>query len=189
MRLLAAAALALTLGLGLTAAEPALAGTVSGVTLSDSASVNGTDLVLNGIGARKKYMFTIYVGGLYLPSKTTDAAQAIQQDVPKKLVMHFVYSGGVTKQQLVDTFKEGVTKQSPSKPIGPQWDKLYGMLEDVGSGDEIVFEYVPGQGTKVTVKGTERGVIPGKAFMVSLFTVYLGDSPPTSALKKGMLGE
>ena len=73
MRLLAAAALVFALG-----AQPAVAATLSGVTVSDSASVAGKDLVLNGVGARKKYMFTIYVGALYLPAKTTNAKTAIE---------------------------------------------------------------------------------------------------------------
>ena len=183
MRLLAAAALVFALG-----AEPAVAATLSGVTVSDSASVAGKDLVLNGVGARKKYMFTIYVGALYLPAKTTNAKTAIEQDVPKKLVMHFVYSGGVTKQQLVDTFNEGIAKQANGAAVKPRWEQLYGMLADVGTGDEIVFDYTPGTGTVVTVKGQKKGTIAGKDFMVSLYTVYLGDNPPTAALKSGMLG-
>ena len=102
--------------------------------------------------------------------------------------MHFVYSGGVTKQQLVDTFNEGIAKQANGAAVKPRWEQLYGMLADVGTGDEIVFDYTPGTGTVVTVKGQKKGTIAGKDFMVSLYTVYLGDNPPTAALKSGMLG-
>ncbi|MFK7926948.1 MAG: chalcone isomerase family protein [Myxococcota bacterium] len=178
----------LFLGLVMMAAEPALAATLSGVTLSDSATVSGSPLVLNGIGARKKYMFTVYVGALYLPAKTTSAQKAINDDVAKKLVMHFVYSGGVTKKQLVDTYKEGLAKQGNAASLQAKYDTLFGMLSDVGSGDEIVFDYAPGAGTTVRVKGAKKGTISGKPFMVSLFTIYLGSSPPTGALKSGMMG-
>lgn len=185
MRWLSPVVLALTM----MAAEPALAASLSGVELSDSATVAGSPLVLNGIGARKKYMFTIYVGGLYLPAKTTSASKAINDDVPKKLVMHFVYSGGVTKQQLVDTYNEGLAKQANGASLQGQYDQLYGMLANVSSGDQLVFDYAPGKGTTVSVKGAKKGTIPGKAFMVSFFTIYLGANPPTSALKNGMMGK
>ena len=76
--------------LGLLSSTPALAGTLEGVTLPDIASVGGSQLVLNGMGLREKYFLDIYVGGLYLPAKTTDAARAIGDDVPKRIVMHMV---------------------------------------------------------------------------------------------------
>lgn len=178
----------LTLALVMMAAEPALAASLSGVELSDTATVSGSPLVLNGLGARKKYLFTIYVGGLYLPAKTTSSHKAINDDVAKRLVMHFVYSGGVTKQQLVDTYNEGLAKQGNAAALKGAYDSLFGMLSDVGTGDQIVFDYAPGTGTTVSVKGAKKGTIAGKAFMVSLFTVYLGSSPPTSGLKSGMMG-
>ena len=61
MRILAAVALCLLL------AVPAGAGTLAGVTLPDTAQVAGKDLVLNGLGLRKKFVIKVYVGGLYLP--------------------------------------------------------------------------------------------------------------------------
>lgn len=179
----------LTLALVMMAAEPVLAATLSGVELADSTSVSGSPVVLNGLGARKKYMFTVYVGALYLPAKTTSAQKAIHDDVAKRLMMHFVYSGGVTKQQLVDTFNEGLAKQGNGAALKASYDKLYGMLADVGAGDQIIFDYTPGTGTTVSVKGAKKGTIAGKSFMVSLFTVYLGANPPTAGLKSGMMGQ
>ena len=64
---------------------------LSGVNVPDTATVGGQDLVLNGLGLREKYFIDIYVGGLYLPQKTTDSAKAIQDDVPKRITMQFTY--------------------------------------------------------------------------------------------------
>ncbi len=157
---------------------------IAGVTLPDSVSVGGQALQLNGVGLREKYYIDVYVGALYLPSKTKSGSEAISKDVAKRITMHFIYKQ-VTKDQLVETFAEGFAKTSP--PAGTA-DQLYGMLSDVKAGDEIVLDYVPGSGTTVTVRGKARGTIAGKEFMTALWTVFLGTSPPTAALKAGMLG-
>ena len=58
------AALALS-GLFL-AARPALARELAGVSLPDTLSAGDKALKLNGLGLRKKAIFKVYVGGLYL---------------------------------------------------------------------------------------------------------------------------
>jgi hypothetical protein len=159
-----------------------------GVTMPDSATVGGTALVLNGMGLREKYFINVYVGGLYLPSKTTDAKSAIDQDVAKKFVMHFQYS--VPKDKMVEAYEEGLTNNAGALK-GAQaanFQTFYGWLADMASGDEIVYEYVPGKGTTVSVKGAVKGTIEGTDFMKALFAIYLGATPPTAALKSGVMG-
>lgn len=168
----------------------AYAGSLAGVTVPDNATVGGQELVLNGLGLREKWTIDVYIGSLYLPSKTSDAASIIADDVPKRLGMHFVYSS-VSKQQLVDTYKEGLAKQPAATQavLAPRYEQLYSMLTDVTSGQEVRFEYVPGTGTTVSIAGKTKGTITGADFMRSLFTIYLGESPPTTKLKRGMLGQ
>lgn len=163
------------------------AATLAGVTLPDTATVGGQSLVLNGVGLREKFFFDIYVGGLYLPAKTTSASEAIDQDVPKRIVMHFMYSE-VTAAQLVEAYVEGTAKNPAAVAQAENLKKLHGWMEAVHPGDEVVLDYVPGAGTTVTVKGTVKGTIPGADFMKVLWAVYLGPNPPTGALKSGMLG-
>ncbi len=166
---------------------PATAASLGGVTLPDTATVGGQNLVLNGIGLREKFFFDIYVGGLYLPAKTTSATAAIEEDVPKRLVMHFIYSE-VTAAQLVEAYGEGTSKNPAAAAQAENLKKLHGWMEAVHPGDEVAFDYVPGTGTAVTVKGAAKGTIPGADFMKVLWTVYLGPNPPTGALRSGMLG-
>ena len=166
---------------------PADAASLAGVTLPDTATVGGQSLVLNGLGLREKFYFDIYVGGLYLPAKTTAASSAIDQDVPKRLVMHFIYKE-VTAEQLVEAYEEGTAKNPAAPAQAENLTKLHGWMEAVHPGDEVVFDYVPGTGTSVTVKGASKGTIPGADFMKVLWSVYLGSNPPTTALRSGMLG-
>lgn len=167
---------------------PAFAGSLAGVTAPDTATVGGQTLVLNGLGLREKFYFDIYVGALYLPAKTTSGTTAITQDVPKRIQMTFVYSA-VTKAQLVEAYDEGLAYDKNAAAVKDRFETLEGYLTDVAAKDVITFDYVPGAGTTVTVKGVKKGTIAGKDFMESLWAVYLGEHPPTAKLKSGMLGQ
>jgi hypothetical protein len=151
----------------------------------DSVTVGGQAVVLNGLGLREKYYIDVYVGALYLAKKTRSGSEAIASDAPKRIAMHFLYDK-VSKDQLVETLREGFG-HAPAAPAGTL-DQLCGYMADVKAGDVVAFDYAPGAGTAVSVKGKVRGTIPGKDFMVSLWTVFLGTSPPTARLKAGMLG-
>ena len=62
-------------------------------------------------------------------------------------------------------------------------------MEDFTTGDELIFDYIPGKGTIFTIKGEVKGVIPGKDFMEALFSIYVGAYPASEQLKKGLLGQ
>lgn len=165
----------------------ALGGTLAGVTLPDTATVGGEPLVLNGMGLREKFFIDVYVGGLYVKHKSTDAKALIAADEPKRIVMHFIYSS-VPKSKVISTWREAFAANGGgdlTREIG----QLESWLVDFTTGDEVVMDYVPGKGTTFTVKGVEKGTIPGEAFMKALWSVYLGDSPPTRAFKDGILGK
>lgn len=173
------------LGLSLLISLPALAGQLAGVTMPDSITVGGQNLVLNGMGLREKYFLDIYVGGLYLPAKTTDAKKAIDDDVPKQITMTMTYD--LSKEKLGETMRESINN-SGQPEAKKHAETLAGWMEDVSDGDQIILRYEPGKGTTVIVKGKEKGTIEGLPFMKAIWGIYLGPNPPTGALKKGMLG-
>ena len=76
----------------------ASAATLAGVTLEDKTTVNGQNLVLNGLGLRKKFFIKVYVGGLYLQAKMSNPAAIVASDTPRRMVMAFLYS--VSKEQM-----------------------------------------------------------------------------------------
>lgn len=166
---------------------PAHAAELAGVTMADTATVGGKTVMLNGMGLREKFFIDVYVGGLYLPAKTKDSTKAISDDVPKKIVMHFVYSE-VSAEKLAGAYNSGFKSVGALTSQADGLQTLNGYMETVHKGDIVVLEYVPGTGTTVTVKGAKKGTIAGAEFMKALWGVYLGPSPPTGALKNGMLG-
>ena len=64
-------AMLLAVALGLATAASAVE--VAGVAVPDKAQVAGRELVLNGAGLRKRAIFKVYVGSLYLPKKARRA--------------------------------------------------------------------------------------------------------------------
>ena len=152
---------------------------------------DGTQLVLNGAGIRSKFVFDIYIGQLYLKEKNTDAAAVIQADTGKRIAMHFLYSE-VGKDKLVDGWNEGFEGNGTKEQLAAlkgQIDAFNAMFDTVKEGDEIILDYIPGTGTTVTIKGMNKGTIPGKAFNDLLLAIWIGEEPVTDDLKDEMLGK
>lgn len=175
----------LILSLLLALSTPALAGELAGVTMADSQTVAGQQLVLNGMGLREKFFIDVYVGGLYLPASTTDFSSAINSDVPKQIRMHFIYHS-VPAAKMVDTYEEGFDA-TLRLGIDAEIDQFLGWMEDLTTGDEMILTYVPGTGTTVTIKGHEKGTIANPQFMKLVFTNYIGPNA-NRQLRQGMLG-
>jgi len=165
------------------------AATLAGVTLPDSTQVAGKTLVLNGVGLRTKYFVKVYVAGLYLEQKSSDANAIMKSDAPRRLVMHFVRD--VSKGQMTDAFQEGFEKNSPEavKSMKADIDRLLGAVTDIKEGQEMVFTYVPGTGTTMSINGEDKFTIADPAFAPVVFSLWLGPKPPNADLKKGLLGQ
>ena len=165
------------------------AATLAGVTLPDTEQVGNTKPVLNGLGVRTKYMVKVYVAGLYLEQKSSDANAIIKADAPKMIVMQFVHSA--SKGQMTDAFNESFNDNTPDavKTMKPDIGRLLAAIDAVKVGDKMVFTYVPGTGTTYALNGQDKVTIAGPAFGQVMFSVWLGPKPPTADLKKGMLGQ
>ena len=165
------------------------AATLAGVDVPDSATVANTPLVLNGIGLRTKFFFKIYVGGLYLPAKNSDAAAIIAGTTANRVLMHMIYE--VSKEQFADAWEEGFNGNVPDQDdmLKENIKQFTAWFGDCKKDDVITLDYTPGLGTQIFWNGTLRGTITNEAFHHALMSVFLGPNPPTSSLKDGMLGK
>ena len=165
------------------------AASLAGVTLPDTEQVGGKTLVLNGLGLRTKAIFKIYVAGLYLEQKSSDAVAIIKAGGPYRIVMQFVHVA--SQSQMSDAFKESFTDNTPDamNTMKPDIDRFLAAIEAVKVGDQMIFTYVPGTGTTFAINGKDKLTIAGSAFRPVLLSVWLGPKPPTAAVKKGMLGQ
>jgi predicted deacylase len=176
--------------LSLAIAIPALALTLAGVNLEDKATVAGQTLVLNGAGLRKKLFIKVYVGGLYLPAKQSNAAAVLAADAPRRQVMHFLYS--VSKEQMCDAWNEGLEQntKNPTAEVKGAFKTLCNLMEPIPKGNRLTLTYVPGTGTTVEVNGKNKGTLPGKATADAILATWIGANPsPGEDFKKGVLGQ
>jgi hypothetical protein len=166
----------------------ATADELAGVTMADRVAADGQQLVLNGMGLRKKFFIKVYVAGLYLPAKTSDAAKVLAADEARRTDMHFLY--GVDRGKICEGWDEGVANNAPraSAAVKEQMAALCKLMEDMEEGDRMTFTYVPGTGTTVEVKGQAKGTLEGKAFADALWSTWLGPKPPSTDFKAGLLG-
>jgi hypothetical protein len=162
---------------------------LAGVNLPDTTTVGDKSLVLNGLGLRSEFMVKVYVAGLYLPHKSSDANAIIKVDEPKRMVMQFLHNA--SKKQTTDAFDESFKDNAPDaeKTMKTDIDGFLGALEDVKVGEQMVFTYVPATGTTLAINGKDKLTIAGAPFGQLVFSVWLGPKPPTANLKKGILGQ
>jgi hypothetical protein len=171
-------------------AVPATAGTLSGVTLPDKVDADGHNLVLNGMGLRKKLIIKVYVGGLYLQQKGKVAAtQVLASDRPYRMALHFIYD--VSKEQMCEAWQEGLAANTPkaSAEVKKNFQTLCGYMDGVGKGQQLTLTYLPGQGTRVEIAGKAKGTLPGKATADAVLATWIGPDPgPGEDFKKAVLG-
>ena len=163
---------------------------VAGVNVTDSATVGGQQLKLNGAGVRTKFFMDIYIGALYLNSKTQDANAAIMAAGNKRVLMHFLYSE-VSQEKLVAAWNEGFENnqsKADMEKLQARLTAFNAMFATAVKGDEIVIDFVMND-TSVSINGDNKGTIQGKDFQQALLKVWLGKKPADDDLKEGMLGE
>src|SRR5262245_6558316 len=166
---------------------PALGAELSGATLPDTLAAGDKTLKLNGLGLRKKAMFKVYVGGLYLESPSKDAGAILAADQAKGIRMHFLRD--LTKAQLVEAFKEVYETNAKDRAAQKAaFDLMLALVPDVKEVSTLTLVYVPGKGTTMSAGSKELGKFEGKGFADAVFAIWLGPKPPSDDLKKGMLG-
>jgi hypothetical protein len=144
-------------------------------------------LKLNGLGLRKKAVFKVYVGGLYLESASKDPAAILSSDQARAIRMQFLRD--LSRSQLVDAFREGFEENAKDQTDQKAaFDKMLALVPDVKGGDTMTLAYSPGKGTSLSVDDKELGVFAGKGFADAVFSIWLGPKPPSEELKSGMLG-
>ncbi len=170
----------------------ALAAEKAGVSVDDEVrTANGQTLVLNGQGLREKLWVDVYVGSLYLPSKSSDVAEILSRPGPWRVQLDFIYKE-VSQEQLLEGWREGFeNNQSVAtlEKLRPRIEQFYASFgESAVARDRYVFEYVPTIGTRITKNDQPIGAIAGEDFANALLEIWLGNKPADKGLKRGMLG-
>ncbi len=167
---------------------------VAGVKLADTVRVGdgGPELSLNGAGVRTRFMFKVYVGALYLQQKKTTAAAVLSDAGTKRVALHMLRD--VSADQFFSALNDGLKNNHVPDQLAklePQIRQIEGIFKAVGTaktGDVILIDSVADRGTRITINGSDKGLIPGADFNRALLRTWLGDKPADADLKNAMLG-
>lgn len=165
---------------------------LSGVFVKDQITAeNGETLLLNGIGLREKFWIDIYVGSLYLVTRSDNVAEILSAPHASRIQMDFVYKE-VAKEKLLKAWREGFSKNQNRETIAALQDRIdqfYGYFDaNVVAKEQYILDYIPGKGTTIIKNSKVLGVIPGEDFKNALMEIWLGNYPADKNLKLGMLG-
>lgn len=164
--------------------------TVAGVKVDDKLSIEGQNLVLNGVGTRVKMFMDMYVGALYLEKKSTNANE-IMASKDGAAIRLTIVSGLISSDKMIDAVTEGFENSTGGKtaPLKSKIDKFISFFKDeIKKGD--VFTIVnTDEGVVVYKNNTKKGVIEGNDFKKALFGIWLSAKPADKNLKKAMLGQ
>ena len=170
----------------------ATAAEVAGVKLDDKTQVESRELVLNGAGLRKRLFFNVYVIGLYVPEKKTDAGALLQTAGPKRVAIHMQRDVGA--DQFTDALIEGLranVSEAEFRTLEPRVKELADIMAQVKEakkGMSLALDWT-GAGTRLLVNGTPAGKpIAGEDFYRALLRIWIGDKPVQDDLKKALLG-
>jgi hypothetical protein len=160
---------------------------IEGVHFADRHQVNGTTLILNGVGLlRYRIFIKAYVAAFYL-GEGVDEWQVLA-DIPKRLEIEYFWAisgqdfGKAADHLLAKNFSEETLQH-----LRPRLEKLHALYKDVGPGDRYALTYIPGAGMELALNSHPLGTIEGEDFSAAYFAIWLGDKPLDESLKKQLL--
>jgi hypothetical protein len=166
---------------------------ISGVRFTDTATVAGKELKLNGLGMRTKFFIKVYAAGLYLTEKSTSPAAIQKMEGPRRvqLVMMRELSSDDFGKAFMDGLNANSTDQERSALMSQtmQMGKVFAMVPGLKKGDVLFLDWIPGTGTVTSLNGRKIGdTIPDVAFYNALLRIWIGDKPADPNLKPSLLG-
>ena len=165
---------------------------VEGVKIDDKTRVANAEVTLNGAGLRKRAFFKVYAMGLYVPQKSSNAAQLMDQPGPKRITIRMLRD--VSADAFNEALGDGIRanhSEAEAKALEPRLKALGAVIHEIKEakkGMAIDLDWT-GADTQVAVNGQPAGKpIAGADFYKALLKIWLGDKPVQDDLKKALLG-
>lgn len=171
-------------------ATQASAANIAGVNMPDQLQYGGKTMVLNGAGIRKKFLMSMYVGGLYLTSKNKDGDAIMKADEPMSIrlaITSSLISPAKMKSTTLGGFQRAMGGDTSS--LKKEIDQLMNSFDKgVGKGDIYELTNVPGSGVHVLRNGKLVETIRSQPFKQTLFGIWLSKTPVHAGLRAQLLG-
>jgi len=173
---------------------PLLALTIDGYEIPQiiPATSQHAELKLNGASMRILYgVVDTYIGKLYVENPVTDAAALIEADEFKRMVFQ-VSLKRVSGRRMATALYEALqlnTTRDEADQLESRILQVVEMFDTRFKKGEIGYiEWVPGLGSRIVVRGEEKGIIPGKDLNDAILRIWIGDNPVGNTFKRQVLG-
>ena len=165
-----------------------------GVSYAPTLLLQGQPLQLNGAGTRYKAVFKVYTAGLYLEKPTHSLQDIAALPGPKRISVTMLRD--IDSAELGKLFARGMEDNmeraafSRLVPGVMRMSDIFTQHKKLLTGETFTVDWIPGQGTVVTVKGQPQGeAFKEPEFFNALLGIWLGPKPADQQLKKALLGE
>jgi len=158
--------------------------------MSDTATIDGATLHLNGMGLRTWTIpfVHIYVAGLYLENPSRDGEEILRS--PQRKLLQFTFVRDVDADDIRDAWRTDFVRYCSTTCAVPrsEIDAFLDAMPPVRKGDRAEFIFRP-HGLEVMLNGRNMGRIEDREFQHLLLAVFIGQSPALPGLKAGLLGD
>lgn len=157
-----------------------------GIASSIVSEETGDVLTLRGVGLDRRFFQDNYMGGYYSLNPVNDPTEALQDDGPKRMIFYFLRASNdfhLWFEEAIELNNSPIDLTREQINIGQFLDFINSPLQ---RGDTLVLDYVPNVGTKVSIKGSFRGVIKGNEFYNLVLKVWMGRQPPSKKFRKDL---
>ena len=172
--------------------RPAEATQVQGVSYAPTLQLQGKALQLNGAGTRYKAVFKVYTAGLYLEKPAHSLQDIAALPGPKRISVTMLRD--IDSAELGKLFARGMEDNmeraafSRLVPGVMRMSDIFTQHKKLLTGETFTVDWIPGQGTVVTVKGQPQGeAFKEPEFFNALLGIWLGPKPADQQLKKALL--
>lgn len=151
----------------------------------------GATLHLNGAATLRRYFVRIYSIGLYTPEPTTDADRIIEaDDQPRRVHIFFAYRS-IGGQAILDAWEDGLDDNLEGELRDAMDRAIRENREvfkvDVQTGDEIIYDYTPDEGTRIYLNDDQVAFIEDPLYFRALLSFWIGERPVDSGARSGLL--
>lgn len=172
--------------------RPAEATQVQGVSYAPTLQLQGKSLQLNGAGTRYKAVFKVYTAGLYLEKPAHSLQDIAALPGPKRISVTMLRD--IDSAELGKLFARGMEDNmeraafSRLVPGVMRMSDIFTQHKKLLTGETFTVDWIPGQGTVVTVKGQPQGeAFKEPEFFNALLGIWLGPKPADQQLRKALL--
>ena len=165
---------------------------VQGVSYTPTLQLQGKALQLNGAGTRYKAVFKVYTAGLYLEKPAHSLQDIAALPGPKRISVTMLRD--IDSAELGKLFARGMEDNmeraafSRLVPGVMRMSDIFTQHKKLLTGETFTVDWIPGQGTVVTVKGQPQGeAFKEPEFFNALLGIWLGPKPADQQLRKALL--